>query len=59
MSIEISWNKEAIKTLSKAEFVKMHDHHKEDVDLGGVYDEINPPKVKEKPTQKVESADEK
>lgn len=48
----VSFNKEAVKKISKADFIKMHEHHKDDVDLDATYDEIV---GKEKPakTEKV------
>lgn len=36
----ISFNKEAVKKLSKANFLKQHEHHADDVDLSATYDEI-------------------
>lgn len=44
------WNEKVIKTISKADFVKMHQHLKHDVDLEAEYDKIVPPK--EKPIKK-------
>lgn len=56
----VGFNKEWVKSVSKAEFLEHEKHHEANgIDLSAEYDKIVPPKAKEKPTQKVESADEK
>lgn len=48
--MEVTLNKEAVKAMSKKEFVAMMQHHKNDIDLEAEYDKIVPPvkEVKEK-----------
>jgi hypothetical protein len=36
----VDFNKEAVKKMSKANFLKQHEHHAEDVNLSDVYDQI-------------------
>ena len=40
----ISFNKEAIKKMSKAEFIKMHKSFAQLIDLDAYYDKVNPKK---------------
>lgn len=57
--LEFSFNEDYIKSVSKKEFLENEKYLADFIDLGEVYDKINPPKQKEKPTPKTESADEK
>ena len=40
--------------MSKQEFIDMHQHHKDDVDLGAEYDKVVGPKATAKVEPKVE-----
>lgn len=55
--MQVSWNKEVVKSLTKDQFIEMHQHMKDDVDLDAEYDKIVPPK--EKPEAKSKPAEDK
>lgn len=42
--MEVNINKEAVKSMSKQQFVDMMQHHKGDIDLEAEYDKIIPTK---------------
>lgn len=42
--MELNINKEAVKSMSKKEFVDMMQHHKGDINLEAEYDKIVPTK---------------
>jgi hypothetical protein len=47
--VTIVYNHEAVKSMTKEEFLEMHQHLAEHTDLSADYDKIVPPK-KEKPS---------
>lgn len=50
MSIQISFNEEWVRSVSKKEFLENEKYHADNIDLSAEYDRINPPKkAKEKP----------
>lgn len=56
--MEVNINKEAVKTMTKEQFVGMMQHHKDDVDLEVEYDKIVPPKTEAPKESKKEVAKE-
>lgn len=60
MSIQISFNEEWVRSVSKKEFLENEKYHADNIDLSAEYDRINPPKkAKEKPVVDDQPADEK
>lgn len=56
--MKVDFNKEWAQKHSKAEFVKQHEHHADDVDLGEAWEELQKekaPKAK-KPDAEVEKS---
>jgi hypothetical protein len=53
-SLSISFNKDWAKSVSKAQFIKVHKDAYPDVDLGAEYDKIVPPAKLDKPDPKEE-----
>lgn len=55
----MGFNAKHAKSVSKADWVKQHEHHKDEFDLSAEYDKMVPPKEKVEKSKEPEKKEEK